>query len=178
MSVYTPGLRVRACRDRQRRRSYADSVPRGSSRGAALFDRPAARRAFQPPFTNACISVLNASSPSLLARLRSEDPARLFLCAIVKAELLFGARRSARPAINLRLLERFFEPFASLPLDDRCADRYAVIREELSRRGELIGPNDLLIAATALANDLVLVTNNTAEFERVSGLRIEDWEED
>jgi tRNA(fMet)-specific endonuclease VapC len=126
--------------------------------------------------TNACIRILNNSSASLVVRLRAEDPTRVRLCSITKAELLFGARRSSRIAANLRLLERFFVPFVTLPFDDRCAEHYAAIRTELADRGQPIGPNDLLIAATALAHDLALVTHNTKEFSRVAGLRIEDWE--
>ena len=126
--------------------------------------------------TNACIRVLNNSSNALVARLRLENPSAIRLSAITKAELLFGARNSARVAANLRLLERFFSPFVSLPFDDRCAEHYATVRADLSARGQLIGPNDLLIAATARAHDLILVTHNTREFSRVVGLNLEDWE--
>lgn len=95
---------------------------------------------------------------------------------MVKAELLHGARRSSRVAENLRLLQRFFAPFPSLPFDDRCAEQYGLIRAELEREGRLIGPYDLMIAAIARTHDLVLVTHNAAEFARVAGLAIEDWE--
>jgi tRNA(fMet)-specific endonuclease VapC len=77
---------------------------------------------------------------------------------------------------NLRVLRRFFAPFVSLPFDDRCAEEAGLIRLDLERSGRPVGPNDLLIAATARAYDLVVVTHNTREFGRVSGLRIEDWE--
>jgi tRNA(fMet)-specific endonuclease VapC len=63
-----------------------------------------------------------------------------------------------------------------LPFDDAAAEAYGRLRAELARRGTPIGPNDLMIAAIALAHDLTLVTHNTAEFSRVSGLRLEDWE--
>lgn len=126
--------------------------------------------------TNACIRVLNGTSPQLVARLRNLDPAEIRLCAVVKAELAFGARNSTHVAENLSLLERFFAPFVSLPFDDRCADQYGLIRADLARAGRLIGPNDLLIAATARAHDLTLVSHNTRELSRVVGLRLEDWE--
>jgi tRNA(fMet)-specific endonuclease VapC len=99
------------------------------------------------------------------------------LCSTVKAELYFGARHSSKPAENLRLLYDFFLPFRSHPFDDACAEHYGTIRSELSRTGKLIGPNDLMIAATAIANDLILITHNTDEFSRVVGLHWEDWEE-
>ena len=63
-----------------------------------------------------------------------------------------------------------------MPFDDRCAEEYGLIRADLDHAGTPIGPNDLLIAATARAHDLVLVTHNTREFSRVSGLQIDDWE--
>jgi tRNA(fMet)-specific endonuclease VapC len=126
--------------------------------------------------TNACIRVLNNSSARLVARLRAEDPSNIRLCAITRGELLYGARRSARASANLRLLERFFAPFVSLPFDDRCAEHYAAIRADLAAQGQPIGPHDLQIAAIARAHDLILVTHNTREFSRVVGLRSEDWE--
>ena len=126
--------------------------------------------------TNACIRVLSNSSAPLVSRLSLEDPDSIRLSSITKAELLFGARLSARVAANLRLLERFFAPFVSLPFDDRCAEQYSAVRADLAARGQIIGPNDMLIAATARAHDVILVTHNTREFSRVVGLKIEDWE--
>ena len=96
--------------------------------------------------TNACIRILNGSSPTVAARLRATSPSEVRLCAVVKAELIYGARKSARVEDNLSLLGRFFSPLVSLPFDDRCAEE--------------AGANDLLIAATARAHDLVLVTPN------------------
>jgi tRNA(fMet)-specific endonuclease VapC len=74
------------------------------------------------------------------------------------------------------LLGRFFAPFASLAFDDVCADHCGRLRSELAAAGTPIGPNDLLIAATALAHELTLVTHNVREFSRVANLRVEDWE--
>ena len=71
-------------------------------------------------------------------------------------------------------VERTLSPFRSLPFDDAAARHYAEIRDDLETRGAIIGPNDLLIAAIALANDLTLVTSNH-EFSRIEGLRTEDW---
>jgi len=126
--------------------------------------------------TNACVRILNHTSDSLVARLKQCTPSEMALCSVVKAELVYGARRSSRVSENLRLLERFFEPLTSLPFDDRCAEHYGLIRADLAREGKPIGPNDLMIAATARAHDLTLVTHNVAEFSRIVGLRIEDWE--
>ncbi|MEA2162877.1 MAG: tRNA(fMet)-specific endonuclease VapC [Thermoanaerobaculia bacterium] len=126
--------------------------------------------------TNACIRILNGTSLSLVERLRTVPRSLVRLSSVVKAELLYGARKSTRMAQNLRLLERFFDTIASLPFDDRCAEEYGLLREELERRGTPIGPNDLLLAATARAHSAILVTHNVREFSRVSELQIEDWE--
>lgn len=126
--------------------------------------------------TNACIQVLNRTSAALVARLAERDPSEVRLCSVVKAELVYGARRSRRVTENLKLLRRFFAPFDSLPFDDRCAEEYGSIRSELEAQGEPIGPNDLLIAAIARAHKAVLVTHNLGEFSRVAGLAVEDWE--
>ncbi len=126
--------------------------------------------------TNACIRILNGTSPPLIEQLRAVPRSLVRLSSVVKAELLYGARKSTRMAENLRLLERFFDTIASLPFDDRCAEEYGLLRDELDRAGTPIGPNDLLIAATARAHRAVLVTHNVREFSRVAELRIEDWE--
>ncbi len=126
--------------------------------------------------TNACIRVLNNSSQSLVERLRGESPSEVFLCSVVKAELINGALRSARKADNLRLLKEFFVAFPSLHFDDACAETYGAIRSDLESSGTPIGPNDLMIAAIARANNLSLVTHNVREFSRVVGLELEDWE--
>ena len=74
------------------------------------------------------------------------------------------------------LQEEFLGRYASLPFDDDAADVYAEIRAQLERAGTPVGANDLLIASIARSNDLVLVTHNISEFERIPGLRVEDWE--
>lgn len=128
--------------------------------------------------SNVCIRLLNGDSPALVERLRQHSPAQIHLSAVVKAELIYGAHHSTRVAENLRLLQAFFRPFVSLAFDDACAEQYGRIRHDLGQRGQLIGPNDLLIAATALAHDLILVTHNSSEFGRVVGLVVEDWEDE
>ena len=126
--------------------------------------------------TNACIRVLNRSSEPLIGRLRSHAPSEIRISSVTRAELLYGARRSVRVAENLRLLDSFFSPLISLPFDDACAEEYGALRASLAATGRPIGPNDLLIAATALAHDLTLVTHNLREFSRVPSLKLEDWE--
>lgn len=126
--------------------------------------------------TNVCIRFMTGRSALVVRRMSGIAPTAVRLCSVVKAELLWGARRSRRVAENLAGLEEFWRPFASLPFDDIAAAHYGPIRAELSAAGTPIGPNDLMIAAIARAHDLTLVTANTREFRRVIGLRVEDWE--
>ena len=84
--------------------------------------------------------------------------------------------KSRDPTRAIRAQRSFFSRYRSLPFDDVAADVYGRIRAELESKGTPIGPNDLLIAAIAVANDLTLVTHNTNEFSRVTGLVLEDWE--
>lgn len=105
----------------------------------------------------------------------AESPGSIALCSVVKAELLFGARSSARAAENLDRVERFCRAFPSLPFDDDAAPPYAGVRAQLSREGRPIGANDLMIASIALAAGLVVVTRNEREFRRVPGLEVEAW---
>jgi tRNA(fMet)-specific endonuclease VapC len=84
--------------------------------------------------------------------------------------------KSKKVESNLEKQHRFVECFESLSFDDEAAEVYSRIRTDLEKIGKPIGPNDLLIAAIAVANDMTLVTHNTGEFCRVKGLKIDDWE--
>ncbi|MBL9039521.1 MAG: PIN domain-containing protein [Archangium sp.] len=125
--------------------------------------------------TNICIAWLKGSDAKLRDRVLKTAPAELWLCSVVKAELLYGARKSTRVEENLRRLDAFFSELGALPFDDRAATHYGLIRAQLERAGTPIGPNDLMVAAIALAADATLVTRNGAEFRRVPGLRVETW---
>ncbi len=127
--------------------------------------------------TNTCIRYLNGRAPTVLQRLRAVPPADVRVCAVVKAEMYFGAMKSSDPGKALAQQRTFLDAFASLPFDDAAAEAYGRLRAELARRGTPIGPNDLMIAAIALTHNLILVTHNTSEFSRVPGLRFEDWEQ-
>ena len=128
------------------------------------------------PDTNAWIAYVNPGDSPVKSEFRSHPPADIAFCAVVKAELLYGAYRSTRREDNLRLLTSLFQLFKSLPFDDAAADTYGRIRADLTARGTPIGLNDLMIAAIALAHHLTLVTHNIREFGRVEGLHLEDWE--
>lgn len=126
--------------------------------------------------SNACIQSMRKGTASpVTTRLAAAPLGSVALCSVVVGELRFGAVRSKNPAAMQKVVA-FCTPFTSLPYDDAAAAEYADIRADLTARGLLIGPNDLLIAAIARANNLILVTNNTAEFSRVPGLKLEDWQ--
>jgi tRNA(fMet)-specific endonuclease VapC len=128
--------------------------------------------------TNAWIGWLRGNQPKLIARIKATPPSDLKLCSPVLGELRYGVERSDpayRPAHEARLVA-LRAKCASLPYDDASAEEYGRIRAHLAARGTMIGPNDLMIAAIALANGLTVVTHNTAEFGRVPGLIVEDWQ--
>ncbi len=117
--------------------------------------------------TNACINFLRDPQSRIGQRLARVPYHEVALCSIVKAELFYGVQRSRDPDDA---------HFPSLPFDDPAAVIYGEVRAYLAQRGQLIGPNDMFIAATALAHQSTLVTHNTREFSRVPGLHLEDWE--
>lgn len=125
--------------------------------------------------TNAWISVLNRPQGPVAARLKVHTPSEVFLCSVVLGELLTGAHKSSRRAVNLTMIHFLQRQFASLPFDDAAADQYAQIRAHLEAAGTPIGPHDTQIAAIALVHGLTLVTHNTSEFSRVPGLALEGW---
>lgn len=126
--------------------------------------------------TNTCIRYMNGRSVAISQRLNAMDKQDAAVCSIVKAELFYGAMRSNNPAKTLVGQQEFLSHFISLPFDDQAAQHYGRIRASLFAKGQPIGPNDLMIAAIALANDLILVTHNVSEFSRVPDLKTEDWE--
>jgi tRNA(fMet)-specific endonuclease VapC len=119
--------------------------------------------------------VMKRSSAPVLDRLRETAVAEVCVSVITKAELLYGVELSPRPEKDRAALEAFLLHVETLEFQDMAAVHYAAIRANLKRRGQLIGANDLLIAAHARSLDLVLVTNNTAEFSRVTDLKLENW---
>lgn len=128
------------------------------------------------PDTNACITLLRERNLKLVARWQAVKASEVVLCSVVVYELRHGAERSPDPAREHAKLDVFLAPFASLPFDDHCARKCAEIRYELERKGAVIGPHDLQIAAIALHHGLTLVTHNTHEFSRIPELKLEDWE--
>jgi len=124
--------------------------------------------------TNAAIGLMKGH-PVIAAHVRRVGRRQLRLCAIVEAELWFGVAKSVKVAENTDRLLRLLAWVPSLPFSGEPTRRFGEIRADLARKGTPIGPYDLQIAAIASANDLILVTNNTSEFERIPNLQVEDW---
>lgn len=125
--------------------------------------------------TNICVFLKNRKPPQVLEKLKTVLDQPVFISSITVAELQFGVYNSQFPERNRVALLEFLAPFQLLKLDDQDAEQFGRIKKTLKDTGLLIGPFDLLIASQALTKELTLVTNNTSEFERVEGLRLEDW---
>jgi tRNA(fMet)-specific endonuclease VapC len=127
--------------------------------------------------TNACVDFLNRRYPSVAERIRSSSPDDLALSSVVVAELRYGADRSAKRAENHDRLDVLTAEIQCLDFDLPAARVYGRLRSVLEAGGEPIEPYDMLIAAHALSQRLVLVTDNEREFRRVAGLEVENWRE-
>ena len=124
--------------------------------------------------TNILIA-MSKERPGLLARLEKHPANNIVLSSVVVAEIEFGIAKSARQEHNRRVFDMLLDAFPTLPFDAAAARLYGPIRADLERRGQPIGPYDLMIAAHAKALGAVLVTDNVGEFKRVEGLNIENW---
>jgi tRNA(fMet)-specific endonuclease VapC len=128
--------------------------------------------------SNTCIGWLRQNQPKLVVRIKQERPTDIVLCSVVLGELYYGAERSGplHRANNRLRVGQLRQLFLSLPFDDSASEEYGRVRAHLAGLGTPIGPNDLIIAAIAVVNNLILVTHNTAEFSRVPGLSLDDWQ--
>ncbi|HQO03115.1 MAG TPA: type II toxin-antitoxin system VapC family toxin [Spirochaetota bacterium] len=125
--------------------------------------------------SNICVYFLKGLYPSIMENIQNINPNNIKIPSIVKAELLYGAEKSQQKAKNLSTINRFLEPFEIIPFDDDCSILYSKIRSSMELKGTIIGPNDYIIAATVLAKNGILVTNNKKEFERIKSLKIDNW---
>ena len=125
--------------------------------------------------TNICIALIRQRPAGLLRRLTTLEPGEVGLSSITLAELIYGAAKSSQTEQNLAALEQFLLPLELVNFDESAATAYGQIRAGLEREGKIIVSMDILIAAHALSLNTILVTNNTKEFGRVSGLLLEDW---
>ena len=124
--------------------------------------------------TDTCIFALKRV-PSVIESLLSHKPTEVRVSVVTIGELRAGAEKSARVASNLARIDELIRPIEVVPVEPDDARAYGKLRARLERAGTPIGPLDTWIAAQALARGLVVVSSNTREFRRVSGLRVESW---
>lgn len=124
--------------------------------------------------TNTCIYIINRRPPHVAERFAEHPADAIGLSSITLAELRYGVSKSGS-AKNAAVLEAFIEPLEVLSYDAEATKHYGPLRAKLESLGKPIGAMDLLIAAHALSLGAILVTNNTKEFERVEGLKLENW---
>jgi tRNA(fMet)-specific endonuclease VapC len=127
--------------------------------------------------TNICVYFINQRSAPLMTRFRACDPGDLYVSSITAGELAYGVANSAREVFNRRRLEDFLDLVQLAPWPHEAIWAYGEHKTRLWKAGAKIGELDMLIAAQALSLDATLVTNNTKEFGRVPGLKIENWAE-
>jgi tRNA(fMet)-specific endonuclease VapC len=124
--------------------------------------------------TNLCIRVLRDRPQGLRERFNAEAAA-LCISTVTLAELLYGAEKSSRPIEARQRVEGFAARLDVLSFDSEAAAHYANVRADLERRGQVIGPYDMMIAGHARSRGLTVITGNLDEFTRVAALRAEDW---
>ena len=127
--------------------------------------------------TNICIYFLNGNNEHVLNNLKKHNPKDIRIPAMVKAELLLGALKSKHIKKNKTAVLTFLSPFEIVEFGDKEAIIYSEIRSDLEKRGQIIGPNDLIISSIVLSYDGTLVTNNVKEFKRIHKLKIINWSE-
>lgn len=125
--------------------------------------------------TNICIYFLKGEYPGITEHLCEKHPSDIRIPAVVEAELRFGVEKSMRKRLNRKKLSQFLSPYQIIPFDSKASISYAPLRFQLQSRGIPMGANDMLIAATVLSRDGILVTANVKEFHRVKGLQLENW---
>ncbi|WP_038533910.1 type II toxin-antitoxin system tRNA(fMet)-specific endonuclease VapC [Sulfurospirillum multivorans] len=125
--------------------------------------------------TNICIYIIKNKPQSVLDELKKCNVGDIILSSITVSELIYGAHKSQFVEKNLKAIEHFLIPFDVAEYDYKAALEYGKLRASLEKKGQPIGSLDMLIAAHAKSLDMVLVTNNMKEFERVEGLNVENW---
>ena len=125
--------------------------------------------------TNICIYIQRQKPGEVLARFQKLKPGDVAISVITWGELLYGAEKSRQRKKALQLLEEFKTLIPVLPMPENTGKTYGAIRASLESKGRPIGNNDLWIAAHAKAEGLTIVTNNEREFQRVPGLKVQNW---
>lgn len=125
--------------------------------------------------TNICIYIMNKRPIKVIQKFKQFDVGEICVSTITVSELQYGVIKSKNHRLNRQRVQEFLSPLEIIPYDESAANMYGDIRYQLEKRGEPIGPLDLMIAAHALSGNFVLVTNNEKEFKRIKQLKIENW---
>jgi tRNA(fMet)-specific endonuclease VapC len=125
--------------------------------------------------TNHCIFLINRRYPGVARRLSRQAVGSVAVSSVTVSELWYGVEKSSRKEQNRAALAKFLLPLEIMPYGEEAAQAYGKIRPLLEKVGRSIGAMDLLIAAHALSLSATLVTHNRGEFQRVTGLKVEDW---
>ena len=125
--------------------------------------------------TNICIYVIKHKPREVIERLKEHNPNEICISSVTYAELIHGVEKSKAVDKNRTTLALLFADIAILPFDTGAAEGYGEIRAELERKGTPIGPLDMMIAGHAKSLGYTVVTNNIKEFDRIDGLRLENW---
>jgi tRNA(fMet)-specific endonuclease VapC len=125
--------------------------------------------------TNICIYIIKKKPTSVFDKFKELTIGSIGISTITLAELQYGIMKSSNPQKNLEALEKFILPLEIVDFDFKATIEYGKIRAELERKGTIIGPLDTLIASHAKSLELILVTNNEREFNRIPDLKIENW---
>lgn len=125
--------------------------------------------------TNICIYIAKYQPQSVRERFQQHQFSDLYLSVITLGELHFGAEKSHVKEKAMKVVQSLAKMMQIASLDEQVAAHYGDIRQQLQRQGQIIGSNDLWLAAHARANDWIMVTNNEKEFMRIEGLKVENW---
>ncbi len=125
--------------------------------------------------TNICIYIMNDHPPQVIQKFREIGVGNVCVSSITVSELQYGVYKSKQIKKNMKRLDEFLRPFEIIPYDESASIQYGQIRSHLEKKGNVIGPLDMLIAAHALSEKLTLITNNEKEFKRVKSLKVENW---
>jgi len=126
--------------------------------------------------TNVCIRILNGSNRNILSRIETIKNDEIIIPSIVRFELYYGSYKSKIPTKTTYNLNQFLNSFETIVFNDTIAEIAGKLRADLSQKGTPIGPYDIIIAATAIYTNIILVTHKTKEFSRIMVLKTEDWE--
>ena len=125
--------------------------------------------------TDITIYWLNNKYPQIDQKIRTVGDDTIFISSITVAELFYGAYNSSNPAKNLKLVNELILDINIINFDPKAGKQFGTMKAELKKIGKIINDSDLFIAATAISNDMILVTNNENHFQRIKNLKIENW---